>query len=58
MQSVGSGATTKGVQKCFCQDLKVIPLKLAQHIIEMDITIPLAHQAKYILNPNYAIVVN
>jgi hypothetical protein len=39
------------------KDLKVIPLKLAQHIMEMDTTIPLAHKAKYILNPNYAIVV-
>jgi len=39
------------------KDLKGMPLKLAQHIIELDITILLAHQAKYRLNPNYAIVV-
>jgi hypothetical protein len=39
------------------KDLKVIPLKLAQHIMEMDTTIPLAHKVKYILNPNYVIVV-
>jgi hypothetical protein len=39
------------------KDLKGMPLKLAQHIIELDITILLAHQAKYKLNPNYAIVV-
>jgi predicted transcriptional regulator len=37
-----------------CKDLKGIPPELTQHIIELDITIPLAHQAKYILNPNYA----
>jgi hypothetical protein len=39
------------------KDLKGIPLKLTQHIIELDTTIPLAHQAKYRLNPNYAIIV-
>jgi hypothetical protein len=38
-------------------DLKGIPLEVAQHIIELDITIPLAHQAMYKLNPNYVIVV-
>ncbi len=36
------------------KDLKGIPLELAQHIIELDITIPPTHQIKYILNPNYA----
>jgi len=35
------------------KDLKRIPPKLAQHKIELDIIIPLAHQAKYNLNPNY-----
>ncbi len=35
------------------KDLKGIPLELAQHRIELDTTIPLAHQAKYRLNPNY-----
>jgi hypothetical protein len=40
-----------------CKDLKGIPPKLAQHKIELDITIPLAHQAKYKLNSNYATIV-
>jgi hypothetical protein len=35
------------------KDLKRIPPKLAQHIIELDIIILLAHQARYGLNPNY-----
>ncbi len=39
------------------KDLKGIPPKLAQHKIELDTTMPLAHQAKYRLNPNYFIVV-
>jgi len=29
------------------KDLKGIPLELAQHIIELDTTIPLINQAKY-----------
>ncbi len=37
------------------KDLKGIPPKLTQHIIELDTIIPLAHQAKYRLNPNYVI---
>jgi len=37
--------------------LKGIPLELAQHIIELDITIPPAHQARYRLNPKYATMV-
>jgi hypothetical protein len=37
--------------------LKGIPLELAQHIIELDITISSTHQAKYRLNPNYATMV-
>jgi hypothetical protein len=36
------------------KDLKRIPLELAQHRIELNTTIPLAHQTKYSLNPNYA----
>ncbi len=36
------------------KDLKGIPLELAQHRIELDITILPAHLAKYRLNPNYA----
>ncbi len=39
------------------KDLKGIPLELTQHIIELDTTIPLAHQARYRLNPNYATIV-
>jgi hypothetical protein len=39
------------------KDLKGIPLELAQHKIELDTTIALAHQARYRLNPNYVIVV-
>jgi hypothetical protein len=39
------------------KDLKGIPLELAQHWIELDTTIPLAHHAKYRLNPNYATIV-
>jgi hypothetical protein len=35
------------------KDLKGIPLELAQHHVELDTSIPLAHQAKYRLNPNY-----
>jgi hypothetical protein len=39
------------------KDLKGIPLELAQHRIELDTTILSAHQAKYRLDPNYAIMV-
>jgi hypothetical protein len=35
------------------KDLKNILPKLAQHKIEVDTSIPLAHQARYKLNPNY-----
>ncbi len=35
------------------KDLKGIPLKLTQHRIESDTSIPPAHQARYKLNPNY-----
>jgi hypothetical protein len=37
--------------------MKGIPLELAQHKIELDITKSSAHHAKYKLNPNYVIVV-
>jgi hypothetical protein len=50
----------KGIQGVFTKtynDLKGIPPKLAQHWIELDITIPLAHQAKHKLNPNYATLI-
>jgi len=39
------------------KDLKGIPPKLVQHKIELDTSIPLAHQVRYILNPNYATIV-
>jgi hypothetical protein len=35
------------------KDLKGISLELAQHKIELDTIVPLTHQAKYRLNPNY-----
>jgi hypothetical protein len=38
------------------KDFKGIPLELAQHKIENTI-IPLAHQARYRLNPNYVTIV-
>jgi hypothetical protein len=37
--------------------LKGIPPKLAQHCNELDTLIPLAHQTKYKMNPNYVVVV-
>ncbi len=39
------------------KDLKTIPPKLARHIIELDISIPPTHQARYILNPDYVALV-
>jgi hypothetical protein len=39
------------------KDLKGIPLEVTQHIIELDTIISPTHQAKYRLNPNYAITV-
>jgi hypothetical protein len=48
----------KNVFACTYKDLKRIPPKLTHHIIELDIIIPLAHQAKYRLNPNYATTIN
>jgi hypothetical protein len=40
-----------------CKDLKGIPPKLAQHIIELDSIISPSHQAKYRLNPNYVTII-
>ncbi len=34
-----------------------VPLELVQHKIKLNISIPPAHQARYKLNLNYAIVV-
>jgi hypothetical protein len=39
------------------KDLKGIPLNVAQHWIKLDTSIPLAHQTRYWLNPNYATIV-
>jgi hypothetical protein len=38
------------------KDLKGITPKLVEHRIEFDRTIPLAHQTKFRLNPNYATI--
>jgi hypothetical protein len=49
MQGVGSGTMLKEFKDVFAwsyKDLKGIPLELAQHKIELDITIPLAHQVR------------
>ncbi len=37
-------------------DFKGISPHIVQHRIELDTTIPLAHQARYKMNPNYVIV--
>jgi hypothetical protein len=37
--------------------LKGIPLELTQHKIELYTIIPLAHQARYRLNPNYVLII-
>jgi len=39
------------------KDLRGIPLNVVQQQIELDTLIPLAHQAKYQLNPNYTTIV-
>jgi hypothetical protein len=39
------------------KDLKGIPPDVNQHQIELDISIPHAHQARYQLNPNYVAIV-
>ncbi len=39
------------------KDLKGIPLKIAQHQIELDTLIPPIHQTRYWLNINYDIIV-
>jgi len=38
------------------KDLKNILPELAQHIIELDTSVPPAHQARYILNLNYVVI--
>ncbi len=39
------------------KNLKGIPPELAQYKIELNTIIPLAHQARYKLNPNYVTIV-
>ncbi len=39
------------------KDLKGIALELAQHCIELDTSIPPAHQARYRMNPYYVVAV-
>ncbi len=39
------------------KDLKGIPPKITQHWIKLDTLIPLAHQTRYQLNSNYAIII-
>jgi hypothetical protein len=39
------------------KDLKGIPPKVTQHQIELDTSIPTAHQARYWLNPNYVVII-
>jgi hypothetical protein len=39
------------------KNLKGIPPTLVQHIIELDTSIPVAHQTRYKLNPNYVAIV-
>jgi hypothetical protein len=34
-----------------------IPHEIIEHLIELDTLIPLAHHARYWLNPNYVIIV-
>jgi hypothetical protein len=43
----------KEFKDVFAWTYKDLPPKLAQHIIELDTSIPLAHQAKNKLNSNY-----
>ncbi len=47
----------KNVSAWTYKDLKRIPPKLAQHRIELDTIIPPAHHARYMLNPNYVIII-
>ncbi len=39
------------------KDLKGIPLKIAQHRIELDTLIPFIHETRCLLNPTYATIV-
>jgi hypothetical protein len=39
------------------KNLKGTHPKVAQHCIELNTSIPLAHHTTYIMNPNYVVVV-
>jgi hypothetical protein len=39
------------------KDLKHAPPDIVQHWIELDTSIPLVHQARYWLNPNYVAII-
>jgi hypothetical protein len=39
------------------KDFKGIPLELAQNKTKLDTIIPLTHQARYKLNPNYVTII-
>jgi hypothetical protein len=47
----------KYIFACKYHELKGIALHITQHCIKFNIFIPLGHQAKYQMNPNYAIAV-
>jgi hypothetical protein len=50
----------KGFKDVFAytyKNLKGIPLEIVQHQIELDTTVPHAHQTRYQLNPNYIVIV-
>jgi len=56
MQNVGRKTVLKEFKNVFAwtyKDLKGISPELAQHKIELDTIVPLTHQTKYRLNPNY-----
>ncbi len=36
---------------------KIYAFRILQHRIKLDISIPLTHQAKYEMNPNYDVVI-
>ncbi len=38
-------------------NLKGIPPRITQHCIKFNITIPLGHEAKYQMKPNYVVII-
>jgi hypothetical protein len=47
----------KGIFVWTYKNLKGIPHKIVQHQIELNTSIPLAHQASNWLNPNYEVII-